>query len=216
MLPVKRFSILLFLTIILAGCASHSGRQNNAQGLQLFSEGNYDSALRSFEDAISAKPDDPTSYYNIASTNHQLAKTTRLPEHYSQAETYYRLALSKNTNFAAAYRNLAVLCVESGREKEAFDLLTAWTLLYPNNAEPKLELARLYEEYGRHEDAANCVAAAYTNEPNNARVLRAYGYLSEKSGDSQQALTAYKESVRVNPQQEDVAARIAYLESNPR
>lgn len=195
------------------GCASHNAQLKNAEGVQLFSQGSYDPAIKAFEEAIQLDANDANAYYNIASTQHHIAKTTGERERFEQAEVYYRLALSKNPDFAAAYRGLSVLYVDNGKEKEAFELLTAWATSRQDKIEPKMELARLYSEYGKVEDASNCIAAAYAISPEDPKVLRAFGYVREMSGDPNAALTAYKESLKHEPQQDDLVARVAYLET---
>lgn len=217
-MDVLKFSLLLIVSAAFAalggGCASHTAQLKNAEGVGLFQKGSYDLAIKAFEDSIRNDERNATAYYNIASVHHHIARSTKQPERFEQAKTYYLLALKEAPDYPFAYRGLAVLYVDTGHEKEAFDLLCAWEAANSGSVAPKIELARLYGEFGRMDDASNCVAAASAVSPEDARILRAFGYVREQAGDPVSALAAYHRSLGVDPNQEDIAARVAYLQTS--
>ena len=115
-------------------------------------------------------------------------------------------------NHAEAYRGLAVLLNETGRQQESFNLLNHWAGNSPKSADPKIELARLLEESGQPEQAKAQLVEALTTDPHNARALTALGRLRDQSGDHMQALANYQRSLTENRFQPEVAARVAQLQ----
>jgi tetratricopeptide (TPR) repeat protein len=110
-------------------------------------------------------------------------------------------------------RVLAVLLIEENRPKDAFALVQNWAAQAPSLAEPRVELARLYEEFGNKEAAANMLAEAVQLNPRDARHWAAMGKVREEMGDNTQALTDYQQSLAINPNQPDVAARATTLQN---
>lgn len=225
-----RFSPIILFTILCCGCTSYN---RTADGLRYFGQAQYDQAMVAFQAALSSNPENPDAYYNIAATYHQSAKVylqtgqvAVSQQHYDEADKYYRLCLSKDSNHTAAYRGLAVLFMERQNPEAAFQLLVAWEDMNLVSPEPKLELARLYQEYsqicqlqGRTDVAQTCMNAAVTKlqqvlsvDPNNFRALRAMGYLREQSGDIINAIADYRRSLQSNPAQKDLSDRITALE----
>ena len=225
---------LLFLAIaVLSGCTSYN---NNAEGVKYFGQARYDLAVQSFQAARDADPNAADAYYNIAATYHQLGRTALqtgqaalAQQHLDYADQNYRLCLARSPNDAATYRGLAVLYMERQDVEAAFSLLQNWANANPHSAEPKIELARLYQEYASIAQAANhseiaqtCLQSATASlqlalntEPANARALRALGFLREQSGDYVQAMNHYRQSLQLNPNQHDLAERVAQLEKTP-
>lgn len=233
---MKRQYIFRLVAIALIGvawCTGCTTSNRNAEGIRYFGQAQYDRAMTAFQAALSADPENPDSYYNIAATYHQSAKISlqsglaaQAQQQYDQADQYYRLCLAKNPNHTAAYRGLAVLFMECRHPEAAFNLLLGWEQANPTSTEPKIELARLYQEFaqictqqGRAEDAANCQATTLqylekvlTVDPGNFRALRALGHLKEQGGDIVGAISDYRRSLQSNPGQKDLETRITALE----
>lgn len=228
---MSRFSLLILFSVFCCGCTSYN---RTSEGLRYFGQAQYDQAMSAFQAALNSNPENPDAYYNIAATYHQSAKVylqtgqvAVSQQHYDEADKYYRLCLSKDSNHTAAYRGLAVLFMERQNPEAAFQLLVAWEDMNLVAPEPKIELARLYQEYaqicqiqGRTDVAQNCMNAALTKlqqvlsvDPNNFRALRAMGYLREQSGDIVNAIADYRRSLQSNPAQKDLSDRITALES---
>jgi len=104
-----------------------------------------------------------------------------------------------------------VLLVEQGRAPDAFKLLEGWTARSPSLAAPRIELARLHEETGNRDAARAHLIEAVTVEPTNARALAALGKLREDTGETAQALANYQRSLQLDPNQPQLAARVAAL-----
>lgn len=194
-----------------AGCNNLNSHALNSEGVRLYQQGNYQQASVRFQEAISNDPTAANGYYNLAASLHKAGIMYNRPNDVRQAEVLYNQCLERDPNHSECYRGLAVLLTETGRQQEAFRLLSGWTAASPNLPEPQIELARLYEEIGRQEEAKASLINALTIDPNNARALTALGRLRDQSGDFGQALANYQRSLEINRFQPDVAARVATL-----
>jgi tetratricopeptide (TPR) repeat protein len=198
------------LLLCCSGCAMLSDSQNQ-QGVRMFEQAYYQGALERFQQAIQTDPANPDAYYNLARTHHQLGKLHSQQSDLQQAESYYHQCLDHNPNHQDCYRGLAVLLVEEGRSADAFKLIENWVARDPSSAAPKLELARLYQESGNLELAKQQLVDAVAVEPINARALAALGKLREDVGETAQAVANYQRSLSINPNQPQLAARVAAL-----
>jgi Tfp pilus assembly protein PilF len=183
----------------------------NAEGTRFFQQGNHPAAIRRFEKAIAANPRDADSYYNLAATYHQLARSGMEDSYWATAETYYNQCLDIAPNHEACHRGLAVLLAQQNRQEQAFRLLEGWRDRNPFSPEPKVELARLYEEFGETAESERQLLEAIAADTTNARARAALGKLRESQGDIPQALANYQVALRRNSAQPQLQARVAAL-----
>jgi tetratricopeptide (TPR) repeat protein len=198
--------------IVAAGCNGFTSQARNSEGVRLFDQGQYQAALRAFQEANFTDPCNPDAYYNLAATYHRLGRTCNQPGDLAQAETCYHQCLERDPNHRDCHRGLAVLLVEEGRTDEAFRSLQNWADQQPAVADAKIELARLYEEFGDKPAAKERLVEALAADPNNARQWAALGRLREESGEYSQALANYQRSVLLDPGQPELSARISALQ----
>ena len=196
--------------MVLAGCGSLK-RNENAEGVKLYQQGNYLGAVNHFQQALAQQPGSPDCFYNLGATYHQQAKVFGKGSDWRSAEQYYHLCLSRNPNHDACQRALAVLLVEEQRSPEAIALLEDWSRRQPNNPNPQIELARLCQEHGDIREAENRLVDALAIDPSNPRALVALGQIRESTGDVNQALADYSRALSVEGVHPVVAARVATL-----
>ena len=190
-------------------------RNENAEGVKLYQQGNYLGAVSHFQQALVQQPGSPDCFYNLGATYHQQSKLLGRPADMQTAEQYYHLCLARNPNHQACQRAMAVLLVEENRSAEAVALLQDWSRRDPANPDPQIELARLCQEHGDMREAENHLIDALAIDPANPRALVALGHLREATGDSGQALANYSRALAVDGQQPVVAARVASLSTPP-
>jgi tetratricopeptide (TPR) repeat protein len=188
-------------------------QSQNAEGVQLFQQGNYQPAMQKFQQALTNDPQNSDAYYNLARTYHRLGTLNKNAAELDQAETLYNLALDRNSNNVDCYRALSVLLVERQRSDDAKRLLDGWAAQSPTSPDPKVELARLAQEMGNREQSKSYLLEALAVDPYNSRALAALGKLHEELGNREQALADYERSLWQDKQQPEVAARIAALRS---
>lgn len=206
---------IALIAACISACTGCGGlaRNDNAEGVRLYQQGNYLGAVDRFQQALSRQPGNPDCFYNLGATYHQQAKVFGRPADAATAEQYYHLCLARNPNHAECQRALAVLLVEEKRDAEAVAGLEAWARSQPGNPAPHVELARLAQEHGDLREAENQLVDALAIAPGDPRTLVALGSLREQAGDAGQAAANYRRALASDPAQPAVAARLASLQS---
>src|SRR5262245_1644977 len=139
---------LLLCVLASAGCRMVS-QGRNVDGVRYFQQGQYPVALQRFDAALTIDPRNADTYYNKAAVYHRMGMAGRDQNLLTQAESLYNQCLDLNPNHVDCHRGLAVLLSETGRNDKAIALLTNWVAQSPQNADARVELARLYEESGQ-------------------------------------------------------------------
>jgi tetratricopeptide (TPR) repeat protein len=202
----------LMLLAPMFGCQYTSQGKNNA-GVKLYQSGQYQLASQQFIQALNQDPKNADAYYNLASTYHQVGRTTKSVAELDQAEIYYNKCLDFNPNHRDCYRALAVLLVDKNQPDKAQTLLTRWYQENPSNPAPKVELARLREEFGDKAGAKEYLQQALSTDPYDVRALAALGRIQESEGNTQQALANYQRSLFRDQFQPELSARVAQLQT---
>jgi len=196
----------------LAGCRMVS-QGRNVDGVRYFQQGQYPVALQRFDAALTIDPRNADTYYNKAAVYHRMGLANRDQNTLTQAESLYNQCLDLNPNHVDCHRGLAVLLSETGRNDKAFALLHNWTVQSPQNAEARVELARLYEESRDPRTAELALNEALALDMRNWRAHAALGRLKEQSGDLPQALQNYQLAYSLNRFQPELQRQIAALQS---
>lgn len=205
-------SVATVVTVVMvaAGCGGMI-RNDNAEGVRLYQQGNYLGAVNHFQQALHQQPGSPDCFYNLGATYHQQAKVFSNPDDLRTAEQYYHLCLSRNPDHPACNRALAVLLVETGRGGDAVALLDGWSRRRPDEPDPQIELARLCQEHGDLRQAENHLVDALAIAPGNQRALVALGQIREATGETNLALANYSRALSGGGSQPVVASRVAAL-----
>ena len=211
--PLATLLTAVALLSLLAGCGNIAAQGKNAEGTRLFQQGDYQSALRQFQEATQDDPNNADAFYNLASTYHRLGTAQKQQSYLDQAHGLYNQCLDRQPNHRDCYRGLAVLLAEQGRTEEAFRLVETWVDRQPQSADAKIELARLFEEYGDRKAAREHLLEALTVEPDNGRALAALGKIREDMGEKSEALKNYQRALAQDTRQPQLAARVAALQS---
>ena len=205
--------LLIGCCLLFASGCNLGVQQHNVSGSQAYQSGQYAQAINQFQQALQANPRDSNAYYNLAASYYSLGKQSKNSQWLQQAEQLYRQSISLNVQHVDAHRGLSALLIETGREKFAFDLLNDWKARYPNSAQPTIELARVYQEYGDNRRATDLLADALRLDGGNLRALKAMGHVREVQGQTNLALDNYLRVLQLDPQQGEVAQRVATLQN---
>lgn len=203
--------VLGLIVVGAAGGCNLVATGQNMQGSRLYEQGQYYPAMEKFQQAMASDPNDANAYYNLAATLQQLGTANKDPVLLQQAETVYNQCLDRNPNHTDCHRALAVLLVQTDRTDRAFALLKNWAIRSPQNADARVELARLYEEFGDAKTAELQLQQAIQLDQTNKRAWAAMGYLRESNGDLSQALANYQRAYALNGYDPTIANRIAAL-----
>jgi tetratricopeptide (TPR) repeat protein len=201
---------LMLLMLSASGCRVTSMGQNTL-GVRLYQQGRYSEALQQFQTAQVSDPSNPDTYYNLASTYHKLGIAKKDNELITQAESLYNQCLDLQPNHVDCHRGLAVLLAESSRPELAMKLLKNWAAKNPQLADARIELSRLHQEFGQTKVAEQYLDEALAINPNDHRAWTARGQMREASGDLNQALQNYNQSLAINNLQPELYQRVASL-----
>jgi tetratricopeptide (TPR) repeat protein len=207
-----RLGAVAMLLLGAAGCRMVS-QGRNVDGVRYFQQGQYPVALQRFDSALTIDPRNADTYYNKAAVYHRMGVANRDQNTLTQAESLYNQCLDLSPNHVDCHRGLAVLLAETGRTDKAFTLLRNWTAQSPQNADARVELARLYEESAQPQNAEIALNEALKLDIRNWRAHAALGRLKEQAGDYPQALQNYQLAYSINRFQPDLQRQIAALQS---
>lgn len=208
--PALKLCGLLLFVLSASGCRVTSMGQNTL-GVRLYQQGRYSEALQQFQTAQVSDPSNPDTYYNLASTYHKLGVAQKDAKLIEQAESLYNQCLDLQPNHVDCHRGLAVLLAESSRPDRAMALLKNWATKNPQLADARIELSRLHQEFGQTKVAEQYLDEALAINPNDHRAWTARGQMREASGDLNQALQNYQQSLAINSLQPDLYQRVASL-----
>jgi len=200
-------------TLLLGGGCRMVSQGRNVDGVRYFQQGQYPVALQRFDAALTIDPRNSDTYYNKAAVYHRMGLANRDQNLMSQAESLYNQCLDLNPDHVDCHRGLAVLLTETGRVDKGFTLLRNWTTRSPQNADARVELARLYEEYGDPRSAETALNEALLVDTRSWRAHAALGRLKEQTGDYAQALQNYERAYSLNRFQPELQRQIATLQS---
>jgi len=209
--PGSLFYLVLGLSIVAIGC-NVASTGHNVHGKRLYEQGQFASAITSFEQALKANPKNPDAFYNMGATYHFLGNQQNNSQWLQQGEQLYNQALALDSNHVESYRGLAVSMMQTGRSNDAFNLLRNWQTRFPTSEEPLIELARLTKESGDRPRSMQYLVDALALNSRNPRALKAMGQLREEAGEYQLALQNFVRSYQANNLQSDVASKIAGLQ----
>ncbi len=119
----------------------------NEKGLILENLELYDTAQKTYEEAIELDSYAPDSFANLA--NLYLRQ-----ENYRRAEEYYKKALALDLDFLQAHHNLAIALCKQDRKAEGLEHYRSVLLINPHHISSLYNLAMILEEMGEYSEAA--------------------------------------------------------------
>ena len=112
--------------------------KHNERGLDLFSKGKLEQAVKEYEEALRADPALAAAHNNLGSAHFAAGR-------FEEAAAAFRRACELDAVYGQAHFNLALAHLKLGREKEAHEALTAALRAYNTAGETHLKAGRLQE-----------------------------------------------------------------------
>jgi tetratricopeptide (TPR) repeat protein len=187
---------------IVAGCGTMGGSMANRSGMSYYKKGNYAAAAGEFQNAMKSDPANPDYIANLAKSRMKMGDA-------SNAERYYRQALTIDPSHQPSYHGLAELMLDQGRGQEATAMLSTWAGTQPYVAESHVELAWLQRELGNDSGAVQSLERALDVNPNHATALAHMGQYYEEAGQLEEAVAYYQDSLHADWNQPEVHSRMA-------
>ena len=126
------------------------------------------------------------------------------------AETQYARILALDPSDVEATTKLGVLRMRAGRRDEALSLFTKAIALDPANAEALLYMAGVLTSSGRPADALPYFERSIKANP-TTMALNGMGITLLALGERQRAVDAFRQSLRLDPKQPEIAQQLAQL-----
>lgn len=193
--------------------------KHNDRGMELFSKGKLDGAIKEYGEAIRLDPKLAAAHNNLGSAQFAAAR-------FEEAVAAFRQALELDAESGQTFFNLALAQIKLGRQKEATDALDSALRCYATAGEAHLKAGRLKEaeeafrgmlqidpEYGpallrlglvyndasRYEESAQCARRVAEREPNNpaAHALLAEALYGQEKFE--EAAVSAESAVKVSP-----------------
>jgi tetratricopeptide (TPR) repeat protein len=121
-----------------ASPAEQKALRHNERGLELFSKGKLEQAVKEYEEAIAAHPALAAAHNNLGSAHFAAGR-------FDRAADAFRRATELDTDYGQAHFNLALAHIKLGREREAHAALSAALRAYNSAGEAHLKAGRLRE-----------------------------------------------------------------------
>lgn len=118
--------------------AEQKALKHNERGLELFSKGRLEQAVKEYEEAISAYPALAAAHNNLGSAHFAAGR-------FEAAAAAFRRACELDAAYGQAHFNLALAHIKLGREKEAHEALSSALRAYNTAGEAHLKAGRLPE-----------------------------------------------------------------------
>lgn len=194
------FSLGFLFVAGVTGCAP-AGARALLKGQRLIKEGKYSEAVKKFEEATEALPDNAKAW-NYLGLGYQYAGDEK------KAAQAYQKALNLDRNLTSASYNLGNLYLEHGNFSEAIARLTTFIQLEPKNPDGWLKLGEAQMQLAVHlstvernrmlDTAKKNFETAQKLQP-TAEALNALGMIETQRGHARDAVQNFAAALRQEP-----------------
>ena len=206
------FCILsLVCTILVTDCRKKTSPPKTAWdyyflGVDLYNQGHYEEAVDAYQEAIRLKPDYIQAYLNLGSTYHEIGHKQREIE-------VYKEALSVKPDSVKAYEHLGDAYYLLGRPQDAFNAYKEVIRINPYYSSAYNGLFLLCLEQSRYyEEAVVIYQEVARNYPDNDFIYSLLGSAYEELGRFTEAVEAYREDLRRNPDSKTAKPNLVKME----
>ena len=164
----------------------------NILGASLFQMGKLEEAVKSYQKALTLKPDYADGYNNMGVALKEQGK-------FDDAIEAHQTALTINPNYAEAYCNLGLSLKSQGKLNEAIDAYQKALSLKPNDAEINKNMGVALKEQGKFDEAIEKCKKAIDLNPNYAEAYNNMGLVLKDQGKFDDAIEAHQKAIDLNP-----------------
>jgi tetratricopeptide (TPR) repeat protein len=197
--------------------------QHNERGLELFSKGKIDGAIKEYQQAIKSDPKLAAAHNNLGSAHFAAGR-------FEEAAVAFRSACDLDANYGQAFFNLALTQIKLGNEKEASETLHAALRAYNSAGEAHflagrlkeaeeefkgmlqidaeyapalMRLALVYNAAGRYGEATQNVRRVADREPTNAAAQEILAEALYGEQKYEEAAAAAERAIKLSPKSPD-------------
>lgn len=155
-------------------------------------EGNIDTAVQLFNEAMTNDPKNPEPHFYRGSLEEALGQT-------DDAVAAYRKAIQLDSSYVAAYTNLGAILLDRRELPEAEELLRTAIKWNPNALEAHMNLFQILELTKRTDEAFLHLETSYKLDQNNSRILLDYGYRLSTRDRKNEAIHVLEKLMMIDP-----------------
>ena len=162
-----------------------------------------DEAMKLFDDALAAKPDDQALRTAHVQLYVLLAQDAQERHAYDQAEQLLGQGLARYKDNSSLRYALALVYEDQGKNRKAVDVLENLVAKSPDD--PALLNALGYlltDQFGKHQEARGYIQRALAMSPDSAAIIDSMGWVLYKLGDYRGALDYLERAYRLEPEPE--------------
>ena len=115
------------------------------------------------------------------------------------AEPAYRALIAEKAKAPELFYNLALICIHSGRQKEAQSLLKQTLALNPGFMDARVRLAEIYQQTGNIEQAISSCQRVLAGQPGHVVAKYLLANLFKAQGKLEEAGEYYEQILRAQP-----------------
>ena len=165
---------------------------HNNLGHIMTGKGNFDQAVKHFNEALRVRPGAAKIHVNLGSVLTQTRKFEQAIEHYNEA-------LRLEPELLTAHYNLAQTLLLQGRLPDAVEHFTEAVRIDPNMAEPHYHLAKVLARQGRLQDAIEHFNEALRIRQNSAMAHHGLAQALVRIGKTGEAIKHFQKALFLNP-----------------
>ena len=165
-------------------------------------------AMRVFDEALAATPDDPALHAAHVQLYIILAEDAGNRGALDEAETLLGEGLARYADNSSLRYSLALLYEDQDRNRKAVEVLEALVADQPDNPAFLNALGYLLtDQFSRHQEARDYIQRALAMNPDSAAIIDSMGWVLFKLGDYRAALDYLERAYRLEPEPE-IAAHV--------
>jgi Flp pilus assembly protein TadD/peroxiredoxin len=167
-------------------------RNDFTYGVALYQHGYLDQAEESFQQVVTANPENPDAYYNLGTLS--LRRND-----FSQARQYLETALKLRPDYPEAWNNLGMIAAQNGSPDEAIGNFNQALVLRPTYAVALLNLGNVYRRQHSFAKAEESLGRALEIQPQDPEVNYSLGMLYAQEDRAQLAADYLHKAIALRP-----------------
>jgi len=178
-------------------------------GIEAYQTKNYQTAIKSYKNAIRLNPEKAEVYYNLGLVYFAMNNS-------DEAELNFRKAIRLNPNDVDSYYNLGLLLQKAEKFEEALEQFYATIELSNEDPDNFYSAGLVFADMKKFDEASVYISKAIEFAPSNPEYVLGLAFVYDKkseitadSNDIDEAIQAYINALNFDPASEDINYRLA-------
>lgn len=167
-------------------------RNDFTYGVALFQHGYYEQAEDSFQQVVTARPNDPEAYYNLGTLNLRLNR-------FDKARKYLEQTLKLRPDYPEAWNNLGMMAAQQGHTDEAVQNFQQALQQRPDYEIALVNLGNVYRRAHSYPQAEEALKRALALQSDDAEVHYSLGMVYAQQNQLQAAADYLQRAIALRP-----------------